>query len=534
MTTLNIPVWGGSVVIQDVPFSNKISGTILSVGRLCRASVVPLFSNVKLSLLVNHVVVTTTFFNNCWWLNFVQKEGKNVSAAVTPLSCLIEMNPIFPPFSMSLSLRKWHERLGHACDKVVISFLKKHVPAFDTKQWKPFFCEVCARVKSTHWLARARADIPKEKPLDLLVCNIMGPFNTDAQGFHYILTIRDHTSTYSIVYPLKSRSEAPQAIINCITQLQVRLRLTPKALRTNSAREFTSSTFAGSLSQMGVSFVPSLPCSPRENGEVDPLNRTLGDMARAMITQSGIPTRFWHYMCASACYIHNCIPNSQSSDSSPYQKLFGRAPAITTLYPFGAEAIVHLPATHQVHKLAPRGIRCKLLKPLMMGGWLLWDSETNRLIQLASVIFTQFQPERVFAGQVKKGTLPHILNVMSLREMKQRDVWEVINKTPGMALIGHRWVLDIKRHSDGTVQRFKARMVAHGDCQRPGVDCMEMYAPTALLMLLRLILATACLNRWQVALFDVSGAYLYSPLEEMVLLVPPTVFLPHLQWKVLQ
>ncbi|MBW0475027.1 hypothetical protein O181_014742 [Austropuccinia psidii MF-1] len=221
MTTLNIPVQGGSVIICNVPFSNKILGTILSVGRLFRAGIVPLFSHLKLSPLVNHVVVTTTFLKDCWWLNVVQKEGTNVYAAVTPSSCLIEMSPISPPTSTSLSSHEWHEQLGHACDKVVLFFLKQHVPTFDTKQGQPFFCKICARAKSTHQLARAHADIPKEKPLDLLVLGIMGPFNTNTQGFRYILIVQDHASTYSIVYLLKSRSEAHQAISNCITQLQV-------------------------------------------------------------------------------------------------------------------------------------------------------------------------------------------------------------------------------------------------------------------------------------------------------------------------
>ncbi|MBW0495643.1 hypothetical protein O181_035358 [Austropuccinia psidii MF-1] len=39
--TLKIPVRRGFMIIQDVPFSTKILGTILSVGRLCRAGVIP-------------------------------------------------------------------------------------------------------------------------------------------------------------------------------------------------------------------------------------------------------------------------------------------------------------------------------------------------------------------------------------------------------------------------------------------------------------------------------------------------------------
>ncbi|MBW0492650.1 hypothetical protein O181_032365, partial [Austropuccinia psidii MF-1] len=52
-------------------------------------------------------------------------------------------------------------------------------------------------------------------------------------------------------------------------------------------------------------------------------------------------------------------------------------------------------------------------------------------------------------------------------------------------------------------------------------------------MSLRLLLATACLQHWKVCSFDVSGAYLYSPVEETVLMVPPTHFISCLEGKVL-
>ncbi|MBW0535351.1 hypothetical protein O181_075066 [Austropuccinia psidii MF-1] len=71
-TTLKIPVNNGFVIICDVPFSKKISGTILSMGKLCRAGVIPLFDGLSLSLLVSNVLVTTTFVNDCWWLDVVQ------------------------------------------------------------------------------------------------------------------------------------------------------------------------------------------------------------------------------------------------------------------------------------------------------------------------------------------------------------------------------------------------------------------------------------------------------------------------------
>ncbi|MBW0478107.1 hypothetical protein O181_017822 [Austropuccinia psidii MF-1] len=112
--------------------------------------------------------------------------------------------------------------------------------------------------------------------------------------------------------------------------------------------------------------------------------------------------------------------------------------------------------------------------------------------------------------------------------MLARDVWEEVPKTDEMKTIGHRWVFDIKQNADRSVEKFKARLVARGDRQRPGVDCTKTYAPTASLMSLRLVLVYAAVLRWPLASFDVSGAYLYSPVKE-------TVFIePHLKGKALR
>ncbi|MBW0464017.1 hypothetical protein O181_003732 [Austropuccinia psidii MF-1] len=81
-----------------------------------------------------------------------------------------------------------------------------------------------------------------------------------------------------------------------------------------------------------------------------------------------------------------------------------------------------------------------------------------------------------------------------LSQMVARDVWDVVQKVPGMKNIGHRWVFDLKSNADCSIEKLKAWLVAHGDKQCPGVDCAKMYAPTASLMSLRLVLATAVLK----------------------------------------
>ncbi|MBW0467838.1 hypothetical protein O181_007553 [Austropuccinia psidii MF-1] len=279
MTTLRLPVKNGTVVVQDVAYSKKSRVQFYQWG------VVPVFDDLVLSLFVSGFTVTTTFSNNCWWLDALSAEGTKGLASVTPSNSLssFEINPISHPSTMSLNSCEWNERLGQACYKMVISFLKQHVPLFDHKSWKPFYCGTCAVAKSTHRLARAHTEIPKESPLDLLV----------------------------VVYPLKARSDTPKAILDVIKQSQVRLRSTPKALRTDNAWEFTSSSFVLSLAKLGVSVYPSLPYLPQENGEAKQLNRVLGDMAQSVILESQMPNHFWQFAYASVCFLHNRLPNSR-------------------------------------------------------------------------------------------------------------------------------------------------------------------------------------------------------------------------------
>ncbi|MBW0473635.1 hypothetical protein O181_013350 [Austropuccinia psidii MF-1] len=127
---------------------------------------------------------------------------------------------------------------------------------------------------------------------------------------------------------------------DAIKQLQVHIEAMDNSL------EYTLATFTNSLVKLGVTFRPLLPYLPQENGKVEHLNRMLGDMAREMMVQSGMPVCFWRFAYCLACFLHNRIPNLQCVNSLPHQELFGTAPSIATLYPFGADAISYI-SLHQ-------------------------------------------------------------------------------------------------------------------------------------------------------------------------------------------
>ncbi|MBW0485569.1 hypothetical protein O181_025284 [Austropuccinia psidii MF-1] len=175
---------------------------------------------------------------------------------------------------------------------------------------------------------------------------------------------------------------------------------------------------------MGVLFVPSLPYSPQENGEAERLNRTLGNMARAMLVEGNMPPHFWQYAYENACFIHNRLPNSCCPESSPYKELYRRCPSVATIYPFSTEAIVHIPLPQQSHKLHPWGITCRILQAIVgYGGWLLWDAPNNHLVQSVSIIFLVFQRTEIPTMVEHKGSLQHVLSSMTLGEVPTKSIF---------------------------------------------------------------------------------------------------------------
>ena len=61
----------------------------------------------------------------------------------------------------------------------------------------------------------------------------------------------------------------------------------------------------------------------------------------------------------------------------------------------------------------------------------------------------------------------------------ENGTWRIVPMRPGMNVVGSRWVFKVKRNSDGSVDRFKARFVAQGFLQREGVDYTATFSPVS-------------------------------------------------------
>ena len=93
------------------------------------------------------------------------------------------------------------------------------------------------------------------------------------------------------------------------------------------------------------------------------------------------------------------------------------------------------------------------------------------------------------------------------------------------------WVFKIKRHADGSIDRYKARLVAKGYSQLYGIDFTETFAPVVRFSSLRAILAIAAAAVYEIhqistmttllAHMDVKTAFLNGDLDEDIYMQQP-------------
>ena len=102
--------------------------------------------------------------------------------------------------------------------------------------------------------------------------------------------------------------------------------------------------------------------------------------------------------------------------------------------------------------------------------------------------------------------------------------WTLVELPPGMKAIGSKWVFRIKHNADGSIERFKARLVAQGFSQRPGQDYFETYASTMRHATIRTVLALAAIEDLELRSVDISHAFTNSDVDAELYMKQPEGF----------
>ena len=98
----------------------------------------------------------------------------------------------------------------------------------------------------------------------------------------------------------------------------------------------------------------------QQNGVAERKNRPILDVARTLLLDSSVPSKFWVKALSTAVHLINRLPSPKLQNQSPYLRLHGSTPLYNHLHTFGCVCFVHLPS-HERHKLSAQSIKCAFL-----------------------------------------------------------------------------------------------------------------------------------------------------------------------------
>ena len=112
-----------------------------------------------------------------------------------------------------------------------------------------------------------------------------------------------------------------------------------------------------------------------------------------------------------------------------------------------------------------------------------------------------------------------------ISSMLENQTWELVPPPTDKNIVGSRWVFKIKRNADGSIDRYKARLVAQGFSQKHGIDYDEVFSPVARSATIRSLLAVANIYNLEIHQMDVTTAFLNGDLNHEIFMVQPQGFI---------
>nr|GEZ59978.1 ribonuclease H-like domain-containing protein [Tanacetum cinerariifolium] len=102
--------------------------------------------------------------------------------------------------------------------------------------------------------------------------------------------------------------------------------------------------------------------------------------------------------------------------------------------------------------------------------------------------------------------------------------WVLVPHPPNVDIVRSMWLYKHKYNANGSLNRYKARLVANGRSQQQGVECGETFSPVVKPATIRTVLSLAVSQEWPIHQLDVKNAFLHGHLTGTVYMHQPPGF----------
>jgi transposase InsO family protein len=249
-----------------------------------------------------------------------------------------------------------HKRFAHRNLQDISKMISLGLPASPCECSD--ICEDCLKGKLSRKPFSAAK--PVAEVLDVVVSDVHGPMPVESIGRkRYFVTFIDAKSRYSEVKFIRKKSDVPQVTINYIESLKTQYGKKPKIFRSDRGTEYIDQRLQTYLEKEGIRFESTVGYCPQQNGIAERKNRTLGEAALTLLSDSGLPANHWAEAVNYANYCNNRVV-AKNQKMSPIQMFCGDKPDWDKLRTFGEEVYVMIPEQKR-NKLQPKSIKMKFI-----------------------------------------------------------------------------------------------------------------------------------------------------------------------------